>query len=79
MLHGTGPVLRTWLQRASTWQRALVAVALIAAGCLLAAFGDVRAAVVGLVGVLLLWGTVRNGVRRHRVPRAHHGDDRGPS
>ena len=68
-MHGTGPILRTVLGRASTSQRVLLAVALIAVGAVLVAVGHARGGIVGLVGVLLLWGVVSNRLRRHAPSR----------
>ncbi len=68
-MHGAGPVLRTFIGRASTWQLLLIAIALIALGALLVAFGHVRGGIVGIVGVLLLLGAVRRSRGRHNTVR----------
>ncbi len=72
MLHGAGPALRTFLARASTWQRLAVGGAMVAIGAVLVAFGDVRAGLVGLVGVVLLSTTGRRHLGRRAVAAPTH-------
>jgi hypothetical protein len=68
-VHAGGPVLRSLLGRANTWQMVLVAVALTAIGAVLAAFGQLRGGIIGVVGLLLLVGIAR---RRFGRPREAH-------
>lgn len=81
MLHGAGYVLRTWLPRSSSWQRALVGLALLAVGAALIAFGHIREGLIGVVGLLILFGLIRNRVgrrgTRRRVPDGVQADLRG--
>lgn len=76
-MHGAGAILRTWLLRASTRQRVLVAVVLVIVGAVLAALGDVRAGIIGIAGLLILWGAVRNG-RRRSASRSRLDNGAGP-
>jgi hypothetical protein len=55
MPYGSGPVLRQSLLHATPWQRALIAVAMIAGGVGLVLVGHVAGAVLSVGGVLLLW------------------------
>jgi hypothetical protein len=76
-MHGTGLIFRTVLGRTSTWQRVLIAVALIAIGAVLFALGHVRGGIVGILGVVLLWGVVHNLLRR-RAPVRHADEEQSP-
>ncbi len=76
-MHGTGPVLRALTSRANTWQQVLIAVALIAAGAVLVALGHLRWGLVGIVGLLLLWSTVRHRFFR-RAPVGPDADGDQP-
>lgn len=69
MFHGAGPFLRTWLPRAHVWQRVLLGLALVAVGAALIAAGDVRAGLIGLVGVLILVAVVRSSFPGRRARR----------
>ncbi|HVC13869.1 MAG TPA: hypothetical protein VND62_03325 [Acidimicrobiales bacterium] len=71
---GAGAFLRTWLPRAPTWQRIVVAIAMLAVGAVLFALGDVRAGIVGVLGLLILSGVVRNRLGRARRTTSPHVD-----
>jgi hypothetical protein len=66
MPHGTGPVLRHALGRASPWQRYLISAAMVAGGVVLVMLGRVAGGLLAVAGVLLLVSMTRERLRRGR-------------
>jgi hypothetical protein len=60
MFHHSGPALRTMIGRATTWQRVLLSVALVAAGAVFVALGHLRGGLVAVAGLVMLAAIVRN-------------------
>ncbi|HTX62966.1 MAG TPA: hypothetical protein VMD28_04975 [Acidimicrobiales bacterium] len=74
-MHGAGPVLRTLIGRANTWQLVVISVALVAIGAVLVAVGHLRAGIVGVVGLVLLWSIVSRRLGRAKTSPGDRADE----
>jgi hypothetical protein len=73
-MYGTGAGLRMFLVRARTWQRVVVALAMVGVGALLVALGQLRGGLVGVAGLILMLATARHHLRPHEPSRTEgHG------